>query len=325
MSTYAVTGVAGFIGSSVAEQLLSEGHSVIGIDNLNDAYDVRLKCWRLERMQHCSRMRFHRADVSDRKQVEAVFEENGPVDAVLNLAARAGVRASVENPHAYVETNVTGTLNLLDACRTRGIGKFVLASTSSVYGSCNTPPYREDDVTDRPCSPYAATKKAAEALCHSYHHLYGIDVTVLRYFSVYGPAGRPDMSPFRFVQWISEGRPVTVYGDGTQLRDFTYVTDVARGTVASAGLKGWQVLNLGGGCPVPLHELIGAVEQEVGRRAIIVRQPGHAADPRATHADYGRAQEQLSWEPLVPFREGVRNIVAWYQANRDWARTIVTD
>ena len=232
MANYLVAGAAGFIGAAVAVELLDAGHLVLGIDDLNDAYDVRLKHWRLERLRAREGFMFRPADVADRAALAAACDREPPVDGVINLAARAGVRASVEDPWAYVDTNVTGTLNLLDLCRDRGVGKFVLASSSSVYGARGAMPCREDADTSRAPSPYAATKLAAEALCHAYHHLFGLDVTVFRYFTVYGPAGRPDMSLFRFVQWIHEGRPVLLYGDGTQSRDFTYVEDVARGTVA---------------------------------------------------------------------------------------------
>ncbi|MGH7130246.1 MAG: NAD-dependent epimerase/dehydratase family protein, partial [Planctomycetaceae bacterium] len=243
MANYLVTGVAGFIASRVAETLLHNGDTVLGVDNLNDAYDVRLKDWRLERLNGREGFSFRRGDIADRTFVSGLFDGAGAVDGVVNLAARAGVRQSVADPWVYFETNVTGTLNLLDACERTGVKKFVLASTSSLYGADNPRPYVESANTDRPLSPYAASKKGAEALCYTYHYLSGIDVTVLRYFTVYGPAGRPDMSLFRFVQWISEGRPVTVFGDGLQERDFTYVDDIARGTVAALRPVGFEIIN----------------------------------------------------------------------------------
>ncbi|MCA1845977.1 MAG: SDR family NAD(P)-dependent oxidoreductase, partial [Actinobacteria bacterium] len=199
-----VTGAAGFIGSRVTTRALADGRQVVGVDNLSDAYDVRLKHWRLDRLQSEAGFDFRYLDITDRAGVNALFAEAGPFDAVVHLAARAGVRQSVEDPWSYLDVNATGTLNLLDACRRQGVPKFVLSSTSSLYGRCNPLPYSEDANTERPLSPYAASKKAAEAMTHSYHHLHGLDVTVLRYFTVYGPAGRPDMSLFRFVQWIAE-------------------------------------------------------------------------------------------------------------------------
>ena len=232
-----VTGCAGFIGARVCELLLDAGHRVTGIDSLNDAYDVRLKHWRLARLQNQAGFQFHQLDIAERTGLEHGALETTSFDAVINLAARAGVRYSVENPWVYYEANTIGTLNLLEFCRARGIGKFVLASSSSLYGDDSPLPFREDTNTDHPLSPYAASKKAAEMLCYTYHALYGLDVTVFRYFTVYGPAGRPDMMPFRLTQWISEGRPVTVYGDGTQSRDFTYVDDIAAGP--SPGCDRW--------------------------------------------------------------------------------------
>lgn len=319
-----ITGTAGFIASKVAELLLDEGHTVTGVDNLNDAYDVRLKEWRLARLQARPGFRFQRLDIADRRALRPCFQ-NSPPDAVINLAARAGVRPSVQDPWIYLEANVTGTLNLLELCREFDVKKLVLASTSSLYGASNALPFREDANTDRPLSPYAASKKAAEALCYTYHALYGLDVTVFRYFTVYGPAGRPDMSPFRFVQWICEGRPVTVYGDGRQSRDFTYVDDIARGTVAGLRHLDYQVINLGSDQPVVLMDLVRLVEELAGRQAILEFRPAHPADVPATWADIGRAEQLLGWRPRVPFRQGVERLVDWYRDNRDWAREIETN
>jgi UDP-glucuronate 4-epimerase len=324
MSTVVVTGAAGFIGSRVAERLLCEGRNVIGIDNLNDAYDTRLKHWRLEQLRSHERFAFHRLDVSDAAGINGIFAEAGEIAGVINLAARAGVRQSVENPWVYVDTNVTGTLNLLEACRHFSVPKFVLASTSSLYGAHNPVPFREDADTNGPLSPYAATKKAAESMCYSYHHLYGIDVTVLRYFTVYGPAGRPDMSGFRFVQWIAEGKPVVVFGDGSQSRDFTYVDDIARGTIAALKPFGYATFNLGSDRPVVLMEMIRTVESKLGRQANLVFEPAHPADVPATWADITSARERLGWEPQTTFDDGITHLVNWYLANREWTRELVT-
>jgi nucleoside-diphosphate-sugar epimerase len=323
MACYLVTGCAGFIGSKVTQLLLNDGHSVVGVDNLNDAYDVRLKRWRLDQIRPHARFVFHMLDIGARPLLADLFEaQSAPFDAVINLAARAGVRQSVENPWVYVETNVTGTLNLLELCREHRVPKFVLASTSSLYGENNPVPYREDANTDRPLSPYAASKKAAEAMCHTYHYLYGIDVTVLRYFTVYGPAGRPDMSLFRFVQWISEGRPVTVFGDGQQSRDFTFVDDIARGTIAGLRALGFEIVNLGSDHPVVLSDAIRLVERLVGRTAQLDYRERHPADVLATWADVGKAGALLGWEPRTTFEEGVAQLVDWYRANRAWASHI---
>jgi nucleoside-diphosphate-sugar epimerase len=300
---------------------------VLGVDNLNDAYDVRLKQWRLDRLLPSDRFHFRRLDITDRAALDACFRDAtaAPVDAIINLAARAGVRYSVIDPWVYLETNATGTLNLLENARAHGIGKFVLASTSSLYGADNPMPYTEDARTDRPLSPYAASKKAAEALCFTYHYLYAIDVSVLRYFTVYGPGGRPDMSLFRFVQWIREDRPVLVYGDGTQQRDFTFVDDVARGTVAALRPLGYEVINLGSDKPIVLADAVRLVEELLGRRARIERKPRHPADVHATWADIGKAGRLLEWRPTVPFAAGVRRLVDWYAENREWARDVPTE
>jgi len=322
MSTYLVTGAAGFIASKISELLLEADHRVMGVDDLNDAYDVRLKEWRLKQLVKDTRFVFARGDIRDKKILEPIFSKG--VDAVINLAARAGVRQSVENPWIYVETNMLGTVTLLELCRQFGVKKFLLASTSSLYGAHNPRPFREDADTNRPLSPYAASKKGAEAVCHTYHHLYGIDVAIPRYFTVYGPAGRPDMSLFRFVQWIIEGRPVTVFGDGSQSRDFTYVEDIARGSIACLELTGYNTVNLGSDTPVVLSDAIRLIERLTGKTARIEYKPMHAADVMATWADIGVARSKLKWEPMIPFEKGVRALVDWYLSNRDWARDIQT-
>ncbi len=321
MKRVLVTGAAGFIGWKVCEMLLAEGYSVVGVDNLNDAYDVRLKQWRLDQLEGKPGFTFHLADLCNRAVMEALFAGPGFFHAVIHLGARAGVRPSVEDPWAYVETNVTGTLNVLELCRRHGSGKFVLASTSSLYG--NGPrPFREDQPTDRPLSPYAASKKAAEALCHSYHHLYGLDVTVLRYFTVYGPAGRPDMSIFRFVRWIAEGEPVVLHGDGSQERDFTYVDDIARGTLKALRPVGYEVINLGSDRPVPLQRVLSLLCEKLGQEPVIMRRPLHPADVRATWADVGKARAQLGWEPETSLEDGLSRTVDWYLRHQGWVRKV---
>jgi nucleoside-diphosphate-sugar epimerase len=237
-------------------------------------------------------------------------------DAVINLAARAGVRASVEDPWIYYETNVTGTLNLLECCRRGGVKKFILASTSSVYG-LNDVPFREDDNTDMALSPYAASKKAAEVLCHTYHYLYGLDISIPRYFTVYGPGGRPDMSIFRFMKNISEGRPIEVYGDGTQKRDFTYIDDIAEGTIRMLSLRGYQIINLGNSSSVELKDVIRGIEGLLERRAQITYLSRHPADVLATQAAIDEAEEFLGWKPDVKINEGLRKTVDWFLRYQD--------
>lgn len=319
--TYLVTGAAGFIASKVARMLLDADHEVVGIDNLNDAYDPALKHWRLQQLAARPGFSFHQLDICDRQALETLFAERrrAPFAAVINLAARAGVRASVENPWVYFATNVDGTLNLLELCRRYGIAKFVLASTSSLYGGHNAVPFREDDDTNRPLSPYAASKKGAEAVAYCYHHLHQIDVSVLRYFTVYGPAGRPDMSVFRFVRQIAEGEPITVFGDGTQSRDFTFVDDIARGTIAALKPMGFATMNLGGDRPVELNAVIQEIATLAGRTPVIQRLPAHPADVPATWASIDRAQSVLHWSPKTPLEEGLRACMAWFQENRELA------
>ena len=320
---YLVTGCAGFIGWKVTELLLADGHTVVGVDNLNDAYDVRMKKWRLSQLQTSSNFQYNCIDICDRAAVESVFDKK--LDGVINLAAHAGVRKSVENPWEFVDVNITGTLNLLDHCQKYEIKKFILASTSSLYGASNALPFSEDANTDGPLSPYAASKKGAEAICFSYHHLFHIDITVFRFFTVYGPAGRPDMAAFRFVQWISEEKPVTVYGDGKQSsRDYTYLDDIAKGVIAGLKPLGYAVINLGSDSPIVLIDTIRMIEVLVGKKAILSHQPVHPADPDATWANIQKAQQLLGWRPQVSFREGIESVVDWYNENREWAKNIST-
>jgi nucleoside-diphosphate-sugar epimerase len=315
-----VTGCAGFIGCKVSEILLDAGHTVVGVDNLNDAYDVRLKKWRLSQIKGNPGFTFHQVDIVDRQQVAKIFRES-PLEAVVNLAARAGVRQSVEDPWCCYETNVFGNLNLLERCRETGVKKFVLASTSSVYGE-RKGPFREDSLTDCPLSPYAASKKAAEVACYTYHRLHSLDVSVLRYFTVYGPAGRPDMSIFRFIRRIADGDAITLYGDGSQERDFTYVDDIARGTKAALKPLGFEAINLGSNRPLNLREVIRLIEENLGKKARVEPMARHPADVPATWAEVTKARRLLDWQPLVPFQEGLRQAVEWYRRNRDWARQL---
>jgi nucleoside-diphosphate-sugar epimerase len=231
----------------------------------------------------------------------------------------------VEFPALYVAANVDGALNVLEMCRKFGVKKFVLASTSSLYGKAHPTPYREEMNTDRQLSPYAATKKAAEVMAYTYHFLHGIDVSVLRYFTVYGPAGRPDMTPLRFVQRIREGRTITIFGDGTQSRDFTYVDDIARGTIAALRPVGYEAYNLGSDTPLKLSEMIGLIEELTGHKAKIEHRPWHPADMAETWADISKARKTFEWAPQTTIREGMRRLVAWYEENRDWAKEIDTE
>ncbi len=325
MSTYLVTGAAGFIANRVCAQLLEAGHTVVGVDNLNDAYDVRLKRYRLERLKQDANFCFYQQDISDYEALETVFDANPEIEGVINLAARAGVRASVENPWVFVNTNMTGTLNLLEACKTHGVPKFVLASTSSIYGENAPLPTPETADSSHPLQPYSASKKGAEAMSYAYHFLNGIDVTVFRYFTVYGPAGRPDMVMFRFAQWISEGRPVRLNGDGEQSRGFTYVDDIAAGTVLGLKPVGYEIINLGGHEVITINEMITALENLIGKKANVEYYPAVKADMLANQADVSKARRMLGWEPQVGMQEGMRRMVDWYMQERDWTSQVITD
>lgn len=320
MGHYFLTGAAGFIASRVAEYLIMDGHTVVGVDNMNDAYDVRMKEYRLHRLQAMPGFTFHKLDVSDRAIISRFKADR--FDAVINLAARAGVRASVENPWVFVETNVIGTLNMLELCRQSGTQKFLLASTSSIYGEDPPYPTPETASSDKPLQPYAASKKGAEALAHSYHYLHGLDVSVVRYFTVYGPAGRPDLALFRFTRWIREGQPVQIYGDGEQSRGFTYVDDIARGTVQALKPLGYEIINLGGHEVITINDLVTLVEETVGKKATVVYGPPNPADMRSNWADVTKAGALLGWEPQVDLREGVRRLYEWYAQERSWVKDV---
>ena len=314
---YLVTGCAGFIGARVSEMLVDAGHQVTGIDDLSDGYDPRLKEWRLERLKAEEQFAFRREDISDLKAMSDVFASDH-FDALLNLGARAGVRQSVSDPWIYAQTNYLAMVNLLELCREYGVGKIVQASTSSVYGNDTPTPFGESAPASMPLSPYAASKKAAEDLCYAYHYLHGLDVTVFRFFTVYGPAGRPDMSIFKFVRAIAEGQPLTLFGDGGE-RDFTHVDDIARGFIAGIRPLGHEVINLGGGQTTTVKRVIELIESLLGRKAIIEVTERPAADVDSTSADISKAERVLDWRPEVSLEDGLSEIVDWYFNNRELA------
>lgn len=325
MSAYLLTGVAGFIGSRVAEFLLQDGHEVYGVDNMNHAYDIRLKEYRLGKLLGRQGFHFQQWDISEKAIIDKLKDWlPAEVAGVINLAAWAGTRRSLSNPWIYIETNMTGVLNMMELCRQHDIPKFVEASSSSVYGNLGKPPYKETDETDHPLQPYAATKKGAEALAYAYHHLYGLDVTILRFFTVYGPAGRPQMVMFRFCKWIAEGQPVVVNGDGEQSRGFTYLDDIARGTILALKPVGYEVINLGGHEVITINQMITMLEERIGKPALIEHTDFHPADVTTNHADVSRARDLLGWAPQVGLEEGITNLVDWYMQERDWASQIET-
>lgn len=320
MKTVLVTGCAGFIGWKVSEKLLADSISVVGVDNVNDYYDTKLKLWRLDQLKKNNQFAFHQRDIGNFQEVKTIFA-NHQLDAVINLAARAGVRASVEDPWAYLDTNTKGTLNLLECCKEFGVKKFVLASTSSLYGF-NKMPFRETDNTDTPLAPYSATKKGAEVFCFSYHYLFGLDISIPRYFTVYGPAGRPDMSIFIFIKNIDNGVPITVFGDGKQKRDFSFIDDIADGTLKCLQPFGYEIFNLGNDNSVELMYVINSIEDILGKKAAIKFSPRHPADVVATWADIEKSKAKLSWYPKTTIEDGIKKTVQWYLENRDFVKSL---
>jgi UDP-glucuronate 4-epimerase len=321
MKSILVTGAAGFIGSRTCQFLLDAGFPVMGIDNMNDYYDVRLKEYRLDNLKKCANFEFVQMDIEEFPLIKDLFTSHA-FEAVINLAARAGVRYSMENPFVYMTTNAQGTLNLLEAMKENNVKKMVLASTSSLYAGLPVP-FKEDLPVNTPISPYAASKKAAEVMAYTYHYLYGLDISVVRYFTVYGPAGRPDMSIFRFIKWVDEEVPLEIFGDGTQTRDFTYVDDIAIGTIKALKKVGYEVINLGGGRnPVAIQTVIEGIERHLGKKAKIENKSFHKTDLKATWADIAKSKTLLGWEPKVVFSDGLKRTVDWYIENKEWLEHI---
>ena len=310
--------MAGFIAAETARQLRAQGVEVVGCDNMNDYYDPRMKQHRLEGLKDCE---FHQLDIENEVALAKLFKTH-KFDTVYNLAARAGVRYSMENPHVYFTTNVQGTLNLLEQMRKNNCGKMVLASTSSLYAG-EKMPFNENAPVNNPISPYAASKKAAEVLAYTYNFQYGIDCSVVRYFTVYGPAGRPDMSIMKFIWSLDQGREFELYGDGEQSRDFTFVEDIASGTIRASRKLGYEVINLGGGrTPVTINTMIRWMEEGLGKKAKIKRMPPAPADMLETQADISKAHRLLEWAPKVEFRDGLSRTIEWYLAHRAFLSTL---
>lgn len=307
MKKVLVTGAAGLVGARTADLLKEKGVEVIGIDNLNDYYDVNLK---KERISNIS-WEFRKVDIEDKEALQKLFSEH-KFDVVFNLAARAGVRYSLEHPDVYMSTNAQGTLNILECMRASNVKKLVLASTSSLYAG-QPMPFKEDLPVNTPISPYAASKKAAEVMAYTYHYLYKIDVSVVRYFTVYGPAGRPDMSPYIFADALYKGEELPVFGDGTQARDFTFVDDIAEGTILAAKELGYEIINLGGGNnPLSLNDMIKLMEKISGKKARIKYGNPVKGDMDVTWADISKAKKLLGWEPKISFEEGIRRTLEWH-------------
>lgn len=310
-----VTGCAGFIGQATAKKLLNDGHKVIGIDNMNDSYSPALKEYRLGQLARLSGFRFFPHNIESKETFDIIYDSND-IDVIIHMAARAGVRTSVENPFAYYQTNMMGTMNILEVIKDKPC-KLIMASTSSVYEG-STMPYNEQKVGGVLLSPYASSKRAAEDICGVYHKLYGIDVTVLRFFTVYGPMGRPDMAPWIFTDKILNNEPVTIYGDGEQSRDFTYIDDIVDGIIKAIPIKGYEIINLGSDNPHSVNELISLIEIYSGERVIKKYKPRNISDMESTHADITKAKSMLKWHPKTSLEEGVLNLSTWFI--NEWKR-----
>jgi UDP-glucuronate 4-epimerase len=311
-----VTGAAGFIGSRLSRALLERGDEVVGLDNLNDYYPLALKELHLADLLPHARFRFIRGDLRNAEAVQRIFADQQP-DAVAHMAAMAAVRYSIKHPLIYGEVNVQGTLNLMEAARSIGRPRMVLASTGSVYGSDTPTPFQVTAAAAHPLAPYPASKRAMELFAHSYQHLYGLPITVFRFFNVYGPHGRPDMMPWQWAQQIHRGAPITLFNGGRMHRDWTYIDDVVSGLLAALdrGLS-WEILNLGRGCPVENVEFVRVLERLLEREAVIVDAPAPASEPAITFADVSRTRELLGYEPQVSVEEGLARFVAWLRAEK---------
>lgn len=308
-----VTGGAGFIGSHLCEALLAQGHTVVALDNFNDYYDPRLKWCNLEPLAQRPGFTVVEGDILDLGKLQSLFGANS-FEAIIHLAARAGVRPSIAQPMLYEQVNIQGTMNLLEMARQHQTPKFILGSTSSVYGENRKVPFSEDDPVDNPISPYAATKKACELICYTYHHLYGLPVTCLRFFTVYGPRQRPDMAIHKFTQLIAAGQKVPMFGDGTTKRDYTYVADIIDGICrALERCSGYHIYNLGESQTIALHQLITLIAKNLGTAARIERLPLQPGDVPITYADVSRAQRELGYQPRVNIETGVYHFVEWFK------------
>ena len=307
-----VTGAAGFIGMHCVRRLLARGDKVVGVDNLNDYYSVKLKRDRLKLIAHRD-FRFHRLDLANERALRALFDKEKP-DAVLHLAAQAGVRYSLQNPAAYVQSNLVGFANLLECCRQRPPRHLVFASSSSVYGANSKLPYSEADSVDRPVSLYAATKKSNELMAHAYSHLYRLPATGLRYFTVYGPWGRPDMSPMLFAQAIMRGKPIQVFNRGDMQRDFTYIDDIVEGTVRVLDRPApYAIYNIGNHSPVALTEYIATLERALGKKAKLKLMPMQPGDVKATYADTRALNKAVGFAPSTPLAAGLQRFAGWFR------------
>jgi UDP-glucuronate 4-epimerase len=311
-----VTGAAGFIGSHVCEYFIGKGHTVVGIDNYDNFYPAHFKDANLAGLLNHKAFRFYKDDIRDSKALNRIFSEN-EIDLVIHLAAKAGVRPSIENITAYYDVNVNGSVTLLEAMKEHNIKKLLFASSSSVYGNNPKVPFSENDRVDDPISPYASTKKSGELLCHVYSHLHGFDITCLRFFTVFGPRQRPDLAIHKFTRLIDLGQPVPFFGDGNTARDYTYIDDIVNGISCAADkLSGYQVFNLGESRTITLKQLVESIEKAIGKPAQLSKLPMQQGDVLITYADTSKARALIGYDPKYDLETGIRNFVNWYQANK---------
>ena len=319
-----VTGAAGFIGSHLCQRLLADGNSVIGLDNFDAFYDPAIKRANIVQCIKTDNFELATGDIRDKDFVEVILK-NRNVDIIVHLAAKAGVRGSIEDPLSYADVNVNGTVVMLDSARKFNIDKFVFASSSSVYGNNKKTPFRETDNVDFPISPYAATKKAGELTCHTYSHLYNMNITCLRFFTVYGPRQRPDLAIHKFVRLIEAGRPIPVFGDGSMRRDHTYIDDIIDGITSAMKLcEGFEIYNLGNSTPIRLDELVSEIEKTLGKKAIINQLPLQSGDVKQTYADITKACQQLGYNPKTEIADGLAKFMEWFRKiNRTYPKTSI--
>ena len=307
-----ITGVAGFIGSWTARELLKNGHNVVGIDNFNDYYNPEFKKSNIKSLK----IQLYKEDVRDYDKLKKIFQDS-KIDSIVHLAAMVGVRPSIQNPFVYEEVNVKGTLNMLELAKQHNVKKFIFASSSSVYGNRDKVPFSENDAANSQISPYAATKKAGELMCYSYSHLYRIPTICLRFFTVYGPSGRPDMAPYKFVDSIARNKEIEMYGDGSTRRDYTYAADVVSGILKSLELDAdYEIINIGCGNPVKLKDFIIAIEKNLGKKAKIVQKEMQPGDVKQTYADISKAKKILGYNPKTKIEEGLKIFCDWYMKER---------
>lgn len=312
---FLITGVAGFIGSNLSDHLLSINHIIVGIDNYDPFYDVSIKRQNLILSRKSKNFHFYEGSILDSNFLEDIFHKHN-IDLVIHLASKAGVRPSIYDPKEYFNINVNGTLNLLETMNRVGLKKLIFASSSSIYGNNPKVPFSETDNVDFPISPYAASKRAAELICHTYHHLNKFDIFCLRFFTVYGPRQRPDLAIHKFTKSILKGDEITIYGDGTTKRDYTHITDIVEGvSIAIQKLNGFEIINLGESYSIALSDLIALLEKYTGKNAKLIRLPMQPGDVRQTYADITKAKKLLGYDPKVNFKDGIKDFIEWFKRN----------